>query len=450
MKTYFMVFRVKPTEDNEQYQLVEGALAHFWVVEDDPQCAYAQAEFYLKKYDWIIEDLDTFPVEVAKKEFEGKDLGIEYFQKAQNEGIAFVLAAWSKDKKTTAGPLEVKPSSKFDLSKFLMKQKQLRNKGRCLHFDGDHRCKEIINAHSIQKNQSLEALSENGHVYRLSPDFGSVKKNKGLVSFEKCGINQVSTFLGFCKRHDNDLFEPIDNFPLIPTDLQVLLYAYRSLCREVFVNENALGLYENLLVDIPDSNPIKEFFMDMKSGTEFGLKNLLRHKEEYDNSLRCKAYSDIRYVLFSTDQNPFIAFSGLLYPDFDFMGRQLQNLGDHTQKLDLITFCSAPVESGWSVLFSWHNTSSKTCQEFMRSLATIMYDGERLGDLLFRMAISNCENLAIAPKWWESLRDDHKKHISAMANIRANIFSQTRPTYLLKGLEGIAPWEFVSVIDNME
>ena len=93
MKTYFIVFRVKPTEDNEQYQIVEGALAHFFVVEDNPQCAYAQAEFYLKKYDWIIEDLDTFPVEVTGKKFEDNELGIEYYQKAQNEGIAFVLEA---------------------------------------------------------------------------------------------------------------------------------------------------------------------------------------------------------------------------------------------------------------------------------------------------------------------------------------------------------------------
>lgn len=450
MKTYSLTFRVVPTEDNEHYSLVEGALAHCWVVENDPQCAYAQAEFFVKKYDWIIEKIDELPVAVTRKDFIEKDIGLEQYQKAQEEGIAFIIAAWSKDRKTTAGPIELNPSYKFNLSKYLMKQKQLRQKGRCLHYDGSHRCKKIINAHSIQKNQSLEAISENGHVYRLSPNIGSLKKNKGRLTFDKCGIHRVSTFLGFCKKHDNELFEPIDNFQLVPTVHQVFLYAYRALCRELFVKENALTLYENLLVDIPDTNPIKEFFVSTKKGTIFGLENLKKHKEEYDSSLRNKSYFDIRYVLFISKQKPFIAFSGLFYPDFDFIGRQLQNLANHKKKLDLITICTAPVKSGWGVLFLWHNSSSEICQEFMRSLATMAYEGNRLGDLFFRMAISNCENLAIAPEWWESLLDSQKEQIASRATLMTNIFSETKPTYLMEGLEGIAPWDFDSVIDNMD
>jgi len=449
MNTYFLKFQVVPTEANEHYSLVKGALAFCWVVENDAQSAYAKGDFFVTKYDWKIEKIDTFPVEVTKEHFLEKDIGIEQYNKAQEEGIAIVYSAWAKDGKTTAGPMVLNPSNKFNLSEYLGKQKQLKKKGRCLHYNGNHRCKEIINAHSIQKNQSLEAISDNGHVYILSSDIGSLKKNRGRLTYKKRGVNRVSTFLGFCRKHDNELFEPIDNLLLFPTNQQVFLYAYRSLCRELFVKENALALFEDQLRKMPEMNPIKELLFNTKTGTAFGLKNLRNHKTVFDNSLKKKSYFDIKYVLFVSKQKSFIAFSGLFYPDFDFMGRQLQNLGNHKSKLDLIAICTAPVDSGWGVLFSWHDSSSNVCREFMSSLATMAYEGNRLGDLIFRMAISNCENLAIAPNWWEKLPENHKEQITSRATLMANIFSTTKPSYLMEGIEGIAPWNFESVIDNM-
>lgn len=449
MNTYFMTFQVIPTESNEHYNLVAGALASCWVLGENAQSAYSQAEFFVSKDDWKIEKLDNLPIETTREHFLERDIGIEQYTKAQEKGIAIFYMAWSRDGQTTSGPFPINPSYKPDLSEYLKKQKQLSQKGRCLHFNGSNRCANIINAHSIQKNQSLSAISKDGHVYKPSSDISSLKRNRGSLTYEKCGINRVSTFLGFCKEHDNKLFEPIDNYPLLPTDEQVFLYAYRSLCRELFVKENSLDLVENQLSLAPEGNAIKELLLGAKIGTTFGLTNLREHKSIYDESLRKKAYFHIRYVLFRSKQKPFIAFSGLLYPEFDFMGRQLQNLGDHQQKLNLITMFTAPLDSGWGVLFSWHESSSSVCVDFMKSLATMAHEGHRLGDLLFRMAISNCENLAIAPEWWENLPENQKEQIKSRASLMANIFSMTKPTYLMEGLEGIAPWDFESIIDNM-
>ena len=158
----------------------------------------------------------------------------------------------SRDGKTTAGPIPIKSSYEFPLSYHIKIQKHLTKRGRCLHYENGIRCNEIIKAHSIQRNRLLSAIADNGHVYKISANIASMKKNKGRLTYEKCGINKVSTFLGFCKRHDNELFEPIDNFPLIPTDQQVLLYSYRSLCRELFVKENALELINKHLENSVD------------------------------------------------------------------------------------------------------------------------------------------------------------------------------------------------------
>ncbi len=154
-----------------------------------------------------------------------------------------------------------------------------------MHYENGLRCNEIIKAHSIQKNKSLSAIAQHGHVYKISSDIGSLKMNKGRLTYKKYGINKVSTFFGFCKNHDNELFEPIDNELLIPTDQQILLYSYRSLCRELFVSENALELVKNKLENGVNQDAIKKMFSGYVTGKSFGLKNLNRHKLEYDKSL---------------------------------------------------------------------------------------------------------------------------------------------------------------------
>ena len=254
MKTFFMTFVVVPSLSNEHYTLVKGALAHCWVLENNHQSAYAKASFFVSKYDWKIEKMDTFPIETTKEHFLERDLGLEQYIKAQEEGIAIIYAAWARDGKTNTGPIKLKPSFKFNLAEFIKKQKQMKNRGRCLHYDGSHRCEKIINAHSIQKNQSLAAIAQKSQVYKLTSDIGTLKKNKGDAIYEKRGIKKVSTFLGFCEKHDNELFKSIDNFPLFPTDQQVMLYAYRSLCRELFIKENALNLIEEQLVGVPEES----------------------------------------------------------------------------------------------------------------------------------------------------------------------------------------------------
>lgn len=451
MKIFFLEFKVIPTNVNEHFDLVEGALASCWIKDNNSQSAYAKAGFFVSKEDWKIVNVESYPVEVIEAQFSERDLGKKQYCKAQKEGIAIIYAAWSRDGKKTAVPIPIKSSYKFPLFDYIKTQKQLAQKGRCLHYEDGSRCNEIIKAHSIQRNRLLSVIADNGHVYKISANIGSLKKNKGRLIYEKYGINKVSTFLGFCKRHDNELFESIDNYPLIPTDQQVLLYAYRSLCRELFVKENALELVNKHLENSIGQKAIHKMLLGYKNGTAFGFDNLKRHKENYDKSLKENLYSNIKYVLFISKQMPTIAFSGLFYPDFDFMERILQNLGDQTSNLQMLTFCSAPMDYGWAFLFAWHETSSNVCVEFMRSLATMIHnDSDLLRDYLFRLAITNCENLAISPKWWEDLPEDKKEKITDRVSLMADIFAITERSYLMKGLEGISNWQFENVISNMD
>lgn len=447
-KIFLLSFEIVPTSDNQSKSIVESGYAICLVCSEYPEDAYRKAKFFVEKADWKIikmnEDFPPFPIEVTEEGLSEYAENLRLYRTAQKQGIAinYIVAAKAEAGIQERTMLSHKPSYQFDLNNSLSRQKQLSNNRRCLHYENGEGCNEIINAHSIQKNQSLSTIADDGHVYMPLGDI-----NKGII-YQKRGIEkQASTFLGFCKKHDNQLFEPIDNSPLIPTEQQVFLYAYRSLCRELFVKQNANEAFD--LKTIPANKAVKGLIEGHKIGTEFSLNQLKIHKQHYDDSLKNKRYSDIQYTLFISKQKPNVVFSGLLAPDFDFSGRALQDLGNHAANLELITMCFAPMKNDeWGFLLAWHKTSSKICKEFMGSLATRICQSSNVGDLLFRLIISNCENIAFAPTCWDGLTENARTQIKQRAESMVDLLIPIQPNYLSVGLEKLAGWEFENVVCN--
>lgn len=80
----------------------------------------------------------------------------------------------------------------------------------CFHpMARDYCAKKIINAYSIQNNQSLSAIAKDGHVYQLNHKY--LHQTKIYLDYEKIGMNRASVFKDFCKKHDNEIFETIAN-----------------------------------------------------------------------------------------------------------------------------------------------------------------------------------------------------------------------------------------------
>jgi len=450
MNTFCLVLRAAPTTDNPYGNQVEGALVHCWVCDNDPFSAVIKATFKVQQLNWEVLKLEESPRVVTEDDYLDKDIGLERYRAAQDEGMSLAFVAWSKDGKTSFGPVELAAASDFVLSEYLNEIATLKRKGRCFHFNAGSECTNAIAAHSIQKGAVLSLVARKGKIYGPSKNIGDTKRNKGRMTLTEQGVNKVSTFRGFCGKHDNELFEPIDNSLLAPTPEQIALYAYRALCREVFVKENAAALFCDSSAIQPGNKANQEVFDAMAEGSQIALKNLYAHKQKFDSLFKSKCFDNVRSVLFHSQQPPSVVFSGLLFPDFDFLGNQLQDLSDRNGELDLITFSFAPMSQGWACLFAWLTDSSQSCVPLMRSLATRVHDDGGLGDLLFRFVVSNCENLAISPTWWESLTEDQRGEITKAANHMADVFSLPRSDYLLTGLSNASRWEFNDVISNIE
>lgn len=331
-------------------------------------------------------------------------------------------------------------------SEYIKKMKELEENGRCLHFDSGERCNQIIGAHSIQKSGQLKSIIENNHVTHIDPRMGSLIKNDGVLSATKISWKKVSTFNGFCQNHDNELFEPIDNVSLAPNERQVMLYAYRCLCREYFVKENSCLLAKKYY---DDPKIVSSILKPHYEGTKYGFLNLKSHKNDFDKSLSNNSYRDITYVCFISEDNWHAQFSGVLYPDVDFIGNKLQNLADLERKLDLITFFTAPIGKGRAFVFAWHKSSDDACRQLLSSLTESIHSGSKTEDNIFRFSVSCCENHAFRTSWWNGLKEEKRNNILNRVNLMAAPGVPIPSTYLSNGLEGVASWSFGKVASNM-
>lgn len=263
------------------------------------------------------------------------------------------------------------------------------------------------------------------------------------------GIKKASTFAGFCKNHDNALFGPIDNHALWPRKQQVALYAYRCLCREYFVKENAIAVLDSMEIHPELDTAERSFLKAARLGNTLGFEGLKYHKKFFDAALRHKSYDEFEFTYFTSRSPCSLQLSGILYPDYNFLGNHLQDLGDWDSPLDLITFFTAPTNDGWAFGFAWHASSSRSCVPFIQSLASRVSDGERLEDALLRFSLSCCENHAIRISWWDGLADASRQSVVQRMMLMIHPEIPVPTDYLVAGCEDIADWSFEDVYTTL-
>jgi len=192
---------------------------------------------------------------------------------------------------------------------------------------------------------------------------------------------------------------------------------------------------------------VDEMIKGLIIGNHKGLTDLLWHKERYDIAIKNKKYDDFRYVVYKMNNKPNLAFSGLIFPHYDFEGKLLQDLSNQKIRLDLLTFCSAHMKDGWGYIIAWHKSSDTNSKRFYDSLVNLS-ENQSLSDMLFRLAF-NVENIGINPEWWENLDRNDKTRITDYVSEALDPLSEIRSDYLNKSLEGITDWEISEIIKEI-
>lgn len=265
---------------------------------------------------------------------------------------------------------------------------------KCLFADQTGCGGTIIKAHSIQNNRILNNLSENGELYMFEPafvDFGDAK-------LQKVGKAKATTFTGFCAKHDNDVFLPIENRDYIPGDAeQECLYAYRAFAKEWHAKLVAVKLIEDTHAEAGYTTPETEALL---AGNLLALEDIEKEAKIFEVILLQNQYQKLETKVLIFDQPSEFSVSSALTVPYDFEGKELPHFTKtawvNPAQLYLTVF---PQGGKTYALLSYYKEAASIFSFLKEQLVT--KPEARQKELLTRLIVHGCENIVFSPRMVE-------------------------------------------------
>ena len=283
---------------------------------------------------------------------------------------------------------------------------------KCLYFDNFECSCEIIKSHSIQKKRSLQLIAENGQVLGFSKKY-NIDEYSGPIFISKIGINEASTFHGFCKIHDNKLFHPIDDFAFIPTDEQVYLLTYRTYIKEFYNKIASVASYsvKNEFLDKVNNysqnfrNNVDLYYL----GTELGKQDGFHFASIMFNHIKKKDYSGIKYIMLEIDSIPEVMLSGIVTPEFDYEKNRIQNLSQESYQKNFALNVFSDGSKG-IILLSWLDKFG------VESFISSLFSQNDYINKIIEIGFAFLENIYFNETWYNSLSVLKKARIEKMVH----------------------------------
>ncbi|MGC9944470.1 MAG: hypothetical protein ABSE48_21810 [Verrucomicrobiota bacterium] len=297
--------------------------------------------------------------------------------------------------------------------------------GKCMFWSGNCEAPPI-RSHLLARSW-LEQISDNtNHIIQLELTTENLSNQPARIAPRRLGINQATTFPGFCEKHDNEMFSCLEKKPFTASQEQLIALRYRSVCREACVKHQVVSC--NLPRASDQAAPphfSMHFAAEMKRCTD-----LLMEKDVLEESMRDGVNPTESYVI-KFAKKPTVLASSTIYPLSTFTGRTL----DFRQ--EWITISVIPDETGGWAIFSWSKKMPKNASLLAKSFAKISNKNQTAALLNFVFEVS--ENHAISPTWWASLTDHQQGDIMKRFERSLTIRGDNRPppkTLLVSG----KPW----------
>ncbi|HHF3138030.1 TPA: SEC-C metal-binding domain-containing protein [Vibrio alginolyticus] len=308
--------------------------------------------------------------------------------------------------------------------------------------------KNIINAHTISKSSSLISIAdETNHVLGLKINLPNLFKNKGKLVPEKIGVNQASTFKGFCSRHDKSLFACVEDRHFTNDEEQCFALMYRSVAKELYAKEGSLVSSELLKQGDKGKQPIDQLFIqkfasDNQLGVKTAIKELSEFKSKLDSQLLGQKTNDMCHLILSSSKPIPVVVSSIVAPVSDFDGNLIQDLGDLEVVPQFLVFNSFSSDGKGYAVLSWFKGES-IVQDFIGTLLT--GSQEELFSKLVRFFYGVAENTFTSPSWWDSLSSTHKAKVESLIMSGVNPFKLDPKSLLVDDGVSFPGWEVESI-----
>jgi len=287
--------------------------------------------------------------------------------------------------------------------------------------------KNIIGAHTIQRNGALKAMAEDGHVGSLYQQVGEVS-NVNV----KCGVKRIaSVFYGFCRKHDNDLFECLEKKPVILNAECLWASSYRAVCHEHYQKMAAIEGAKAQL-DFADNGMPLPWQLMMQSEIrysltqlEYGLAFLSTIKQRFEK-ISADPQGKLLGWLITFNGPPKLAVSGTFSPFYSLDGQRIQG-GETTRHVEHFAISTIMYEENvaWIVACL---PEQRIAVSFLEQLFS--HSHREIMEILSWAVFAWNENVYFPLSWWEGLSEMDKNALLELvqkANCAAPYENQTFP-----------------------
>jgi hypothetical protein len=288
---------------------------------------------------------------------------------------------------------------------------------QCLHpLASRDTCGKVVAAYTIQRKGPLEdILDDSGHCLTFFPPIESESEEP-----HRRGWKEASSFAGFCERHDGPTFAPLETVPFIASPEQCFLLAYRAECHELYQKLAADKSHEPMrqFLDRGKSPEIQRAIQQMQSwqgaGVRKGLAESQRNKARMDAELRARDYG-VWSRLFIRFEGPVsVVSTGAPSPNRSLSGTVLQTLHDPSAQIQRLYLGVVRASGGGAVVLLWRSEDPAPAS-FTSDLRKM--PEEKLSGILIQFMFAYIENSYFSATWWQSLSDEHKRHVRKLATM---------------------------------
>ncbi len=306
----------------------------------------------------------------------------------------------------------------------------------CLHPEAlAETCDHIIRAHTISKIV-LKTIAENGYVYSSKSeslsdiDFSSDMPKSEDFPPKLVGVNKASIFKGFCGKHDNALFKPIEQGTIGLDAKSIFLLSYRTKAHELYLKMAELKLrefihyyYSNAFskkfnVDISDPNlakiPILTEIAKHIHDSKLHVHEATLSKKRHDTILTNNNFSELKYVAVRLDKQLPIVTSDCMFPGIDFEGNTLLDGRENFEDSPVVLLNLVNDDNGAVASMAWLSGDehiNQLADSFLKMVEL------RRADFLVQLGITIFENTYYCPSWWEGLDGAIRNTLCEAANI---------------------------------
>lgn len=249
-------------------------------------------------------------------------------------------------------------------------------------------CGELVRAHSIQNNGVLDFISKGSQTILHRRFDASESRTCELILFEKIGRKVATIFAnGMCGEHDKELFRCIEDEDFDPDNKkQLVTYAVRSLLKETYTKEHALGVSDTIFEN--NSNPLSLGYARAGNTLE-KQKGLLR--KIYIQEKR--KYKDFETNVFVLDFPCKVACSSIISPWFGFKGEEINSQDINPDKQYVVYINIFPNNNKTYILFGTTKNDKGKFKSFFRYLKSL--DKNSLKRALTAVLLCYCQNIVI-------------------------------------------------------